>query len=74
MRMTGPRSLNLADFGVDLNSTFDQLVSAEGIVNQFALSIVIQIIYIVGCVVSGPGPVNWIFNLLCLRKEWSWLC
>ena len=72
--MTGPRSLDLADFGVDLNSTFDQLVSAEGIVNQFALSIVIQIIYIVGYVVSGAGPVNWIFNLLCLRKEWSWLC
>ena len=47
------RTLDLSDLGVNLTVTFDQLLSPEGIVNQFSLSIVIQIIFIVGYVISG---------------------
>ena len=47
------RTLDLSDLGVNLTSTFNQLLSPEGIVNQFSLSIIIQIFFIVGYVVSG---------------------
>ena len=47
------RTLELSDLGVNLTSTFNQLLSPEGIVNQFSLSIIIQIMFVVGYVVSG---------------------
>ena len=47
------RTLDLADLGVNLTSTFDQLLSPVGIVNQYALSILLQIMFIVGYVGSG---------------------
>ena len=47
------RTLELSDLGVNLTSTFNQLLSPEGIVNQFSLSIVIQVMFIVGYVISG---------------------
>ena len=47
------RTLELADLGVNLTSTFDQLLSPEGIVNQFSLSILIQVMFVLGYVISG---------------------
>ena len=47
------KSLDLSQFGIDLDQTFDQLLSPAGIVNQFALSIIIQVIFILGYVISG---------------------
>ena len=47
------RTLDLADLGVNLTSTFNQLLSPAGIVNQYALSILLQIMFIVGYVLSG---------------------
>ena len=47
------RTVDLNDLGVNLTSTFDSLLSPSGIVNQFSLSVVIQIIYIVGYVIAG---------------------
>ena len=47
------RTLDLSDLGVNLTSTFNQLLSPAGIVNQYALSILLQIMFIVGYVVSG---------------------
>ena len=49
----GEKTLDLADLGVNLTSTFEQLVTPEGIVEQYAVVIAIQIIYIVGYLVSG---------------------
>ena len=49
----GEKTLDLADLGVNLTSTFEQLVTPEGIVEQYAVSIAIQIIIIVGYLVSG---------------------
>ena len=47
------RTFDLSDIGVILTSTFDGLLSPVGIINQYVLTIVIQIMYIVGYVVSG---------------------
>ena len=47
------RTLDLADLGVNLTSTFNQLLSPEGIVNQFSLSILIQVMFVLGYVISG---------------------
>ena len=47
------RTLELSDLGVNLTSTFNQLLSPEGIVNQFSLSIIIQIMFVIGYVLSG---------------------
>ena len=44
---------DLTPFGIDLESTFDSLLSPAGIVDQFSLSIVIQLIFVVGYVTSG---------------------
>ena len=44
---------DLTPFGIDLESTFDSLLSPAGIVDQFSLSIVIQLIFVVGYVLSG---------------------
>ena len=57
------RTLELSDLGVNLTTTFDQLLSPEGIVNQFSLSIVIQIMFVVGYVISGTSGKSsrWIF-------------
>ena len=49
------RTLDLSDLGVNLTTTFNQLLSPEGIVNQFSLSIVIQVMFIVGYVISGTS-------------------
>ena len=43
------------DLGVDLNVTFQKLLSPEGIVNQFALTVVIQTIFIIGWIAAGKG-------------------
>ena len=49
------RTFDLSDLGVNLTSIFDGLLSPVGIINQYVLTIVIQIMYmyIVGYVVSG---------------------
>ena len=44
---------DLTPFGVNLTSTFTSLLSPSGIVDQFSLSIVIQLIFVVGYVLSG---------------------
>ena len=49
----GDRTLDLNDLGVNLTETFDSLLSPSGVVNQFALSVVIQIIFIVGYLIAG---------------------
>ena len=49
----GEKTLDLSDLGLNLTSTFEQLVTPEGIVEQYAVSIAIQIIIIVGYLVSG---------------------
>ena len=47
------RTLDLESIGIDLGSTFDQLLSPSGIVNQFALTIIIQLCFIIGYIISG---------------------
>ena len=47
------RTLDLESIGIDIGSTFDQLLSPSGIVNQFALTIIIQLCFIIGYVISG---------------------
>ena len=47
------RTLELSDLGVNLTTTFNQLLSPEGIVNQFSLSVILQMMFVVGYVVSG---------------------
>jgi len=42
-----------AALGIDLQAAFDRLLSPAGIVNQYALSIVIQIIFITGYTAAG---------------------
>ena len=49
------KTLDLSDLGVNLTSTFEQLVTPEGIVDQYAVVIAIQIIYILGYLVSGSN-------------------
>ena len=49
----GDRTVDLNDLGVNLTETFDSLLSPSGVVNQFALSVVIQIIFIVGYLLAG---------------------
>ena len=47
------RNLDLSFIGIDVGETFDRLLSPEGIVNQFALSIYLQIVYVTGYVLIG---------------------
>ena len=47
------RTIDLEDYGVDLGVTFDQLLSPKGIVDQFALSILLQVLFVFGYVVLG---------------------
>ena len=47
------RTLDLSTLGIDLNEVFDRLLSPSGIVNQFALSLAIQLMFIIGYAVSG---------------------
>ena len=47
------RTIDLASLGIDLGDVFDKLLSPAGIVNQFALSFVIQLMFITGYIVSG---------------------
>jgi len=49
------RTVDLASLGIDPGVTFDRLLSPAGIANQFALSIAIQLMFIVGFVVTGLG-------------------
>eukprot|EP00090_Calanus_glacialis_P003102 TRINITY_DN12244_c0_g1_i2.p1 TRINITY_DN12244_c0_g1~~TRINITY_DN12244_c0_g1_i2.p1 ORF type:complete len:253 (-),score=57.91 TRINITY_DN12244_c0_g1_i2:23-781(-) len=49
------RTIDLSSLGIDLGTVFDRLLSPAGIVNQFALSLTIQLIFIIGYVVSGLG-------------------
>ena len=47
------RRIDLASLGIDIGSVFDRLLSPAGIVNQFALSFIIQLMFIVGYIGSG---------------------
>ena len=47
------RTIDLASLGIDLGTVFDRLLSPAGIVNQFALSLTIQLMFIVGYIISG---------------------
>lgn len=49
------RTVDLASLGIDLGTVFDRLLSPAGIVNQYALSIVIQLMGIVGYIATGLG-------------------
>ena len=53
------RTLDLASIGIDLGSTFDQLLSPSGIVNQFALTIIIQLCFIIGYIISGRWKISY---------------
>ena len=47
------RTFDLTEYGIDLNETLSSLLTPSGIVNQFALSAVLQFILIIGYAVSG---------------------
>ena len=47
------RTIDIASLGIDPAATFDRLLSPGGIINQFALSITIQLMFIVGYAVTG---------------------
>ena len=47
------RSFDLSEYGIDLGATFDRLLSPKGIVNQFSLTFAIQMIVIVGYIITG---------------------
>lgn len=47
------RTIALEEYGVDLGLTFDQLLSPKGIVDQFALSILLQVLFVFGYMVLG---------------------
>ena len=51
------RTIDIASLGIDPQATFDRLLSPGGIVNQFALSITIQLMFIVGYAITG-GSAN----------------
>ena len=54
LRLTAlDRTLDLNEYGIDINSTFNSLLSPSGVINQFSLSILIQIIFVTGYVISG---------------------
>ena len=47
------RTLDLSFLGIDLSQIFDRLLSPTGIVNQFAISISLQLFQSVGYVLTG---------------------
>ena len=47
------RTLNFEELEIDLNVTFERLLSPEGIVNQFALTFSIATFLSIGWIVSG---------------------
>ena len=47
------RTLDLSLLGIDLSQIFDRLLSPAGIVNQFAISISLQLFQSVGYVLTG---------------------
>merc|ERR1712013_61304 len=47
------RTLDLSFLGIDLSQIFDRLLSPTGIVNQFAISISLQLFQSVGYVITG---------------------
>ena len=47
------RTLDLSFLGIDLSQIFDRLLSPTGIVNQFAVSISLQLFQSVGYVITG---------------------
>ena len=53
--VSSERTIDLSSLGIDLGAVFDRLLSPVGIVNQFALSIIIQLMFIVGYIVTGVG-------------------
>lgn len=49
------RTFDLSEFGIDVEQTFNNLLTPEGIVNQFAISFVLRAIQLVGYTVSGKN-------------------
>ena len=47
------RTIDLASLGIDPAATFDRLLSPAGIVNQFALSIILRVMSTLGYIVTG---------------------
>ena len=45
--------VSLGDLGIDFDATFDRLLSPSGIINQFALTAVIRIIWTITWIISG---------------------
>ena len=52
------RTIDLSSLGIDLGAVFDRLLSPAGIVNQYALSIAIQLIFIVGYILTGKKGIR----------------
>ena len=53
------RTVDLDSLGIDLGVVFDGLLSPEGIVNQYALSIAIQLMFLLGYIVTGEACLYW---------------
>ena len=49
------RTSDLSSLDIDLEAVFDRLLSPKGIVQQFLLSVTLQIFNIIGFIVSGLG-------------------
>ena len=47
------RTIDLSVLGIDLDAIFDSLLSPSGIVNQFAISLSLQLFQSVGYVIAG---------------------
>ena len=47
------RTVDLDSLGIDPGAVFDRLLSPAGIVNQYALSIAIQLMFILGYIITG---------------------
>ena len=59
------RSFDLSEYGIDLGATFDRLLSPKGIVNQFSLTFAIQMIVIVGYIITGKMKILKDQTLIC---------
>ena len=49
------RTIDLASLGIDFEQIFDELLSPKGIVLQFVLSIFLQILNVLGYLITGAG-------------------
>ena len=60
------RTIDLSEYGVDLDKAFNRLLGPRGIVNQIALTAVTQSLVIIAYIIGG--------NLLLLLKVKAYQC